>query len=110
MEDPQMVFMLVTALVSGVAVFLGASLLEWIFKKVASKYVASLGHVATTVVIVAVATAAYVYIMTRPSIVGPYEQWTFENIGGQVMGGVFVAGAKIWMGKRSGSSDGSDAT
>jgi hypothetical protein len=99
MEDPQMVFMLVTALVSGVAILLGASLLEWIFKKIAPQYVASLGHVATTVAIVAVTTAAYVYIMTRPSIVGPYEQWTFENIGGQVMGGVVVAAGKIWMGK-----------
>lgn len=92
-------FLLVTALVSGVAIFLGASLLEWIFRKVTPKYVASLSPVATTVAVVAVTTAAYVYVMTRPSIVGPYEQWTFENIGGQVIGGVLVAGAKIWMGR-----------
>ena len=94
-----MVLLLVTALVSGVAIFLAASLLEWIFKKVTPKYVASLGHVATTVVLVSVTTAAYVYVMTRPSIVGPYEQWTFENIGGQVIGGVLVAGIKIWIGR-----------
>jgi uncharacterized membrane protein YdcZ (DUF606 family) len=100
MEDPEMVFLLVTALVSGVAIFLGASLLEWIFKKVTPKYVASLSHVATTVAIVTVTTAAYVYVMTRPSIVGPYEQWTFSNIGGQVIGGVLVAGAKIWFGRK----------
>jgi uncharacterized membrane protein YdcZ (DUF606 family) len=100
MEDPEMVFLLVTALVSGVVIFLGASLLEWILKKVTPKYVASLSHVATTVAIVSVMTAAYVYVMTRPSIVGPYEQWTFENIGGQVIGGVLVAGIKIWTGRK----------
>ena len=94
-----MVLLLVTALVSGVAIFLAASLLEWIFKKVTPKYVASLSHVATTVAIVSVTTAGYMYIMTRPSIVGPYEQWTFENIGGQVIGGVLVAGIKIWIGR-----------
>jgi len=95
-----MVYMLVTALVAGVAIFLGASLLEWILRKVTPKYVASLSHVATTVAIVAVTTAAYVYVMTRPSIVGPYEQWTFANIGGQVLGGVLVAGAKIGIGRK----------
>jgi hypothetical protein len=47
------------------------------------------------------ATAAYVYVMTRPAIVGPYEQWTFENIGGQVIAGVVVAGSKIWMGRKT---------
>ena len=94
-----MVLLLVTALVSGVAIFLAASLLEWIFKKVTPKYVASLSHVATTVAIVSVTTAVYMYVMTRPSIVGPYEQWTFENIGGQVIGGVLVAGIKIWIGR-----------
>ena len=92
-----MAYMLVTALVAGVAIFLGASLLGWILKKVTPKYVASLGHVVTTVAVVAVTTAAYVYVMTRPSIVGPYEQWTFENIGGQVIGGVLAAGIKIWI-------------
>ena len=96
-----MVLMLVTALVSGVAIFLGASLLEWIFKKVAPKYIASLSHVATTVAVVSVATAALVYVATRPAIVGPYEQWTFENIGGQIIGGVLVAGAKLWMGSKA---------
>jgi len=96
-----MVYMLVTALVAGVAILLGASLLGWIFKKVTPKYAASLSHVATTVAIVSVTTAAYVYVMTRPSIVGPYEQWTFPNIGGQVLGGVLVAGAKIWLGRKA---------
>jgi hypothetical protein len=99
MEDLAMGFMLVTALVSGVAIFLGASLLEWVFKKVTPKYAASLGYVARTAAVVAIATAAYVYVMTRPSIVGPYEQWTFENIGGQVLGGVLVAAVKIWTGR-----------
>ncbi len=94
-----MVFLLVTAGVAVVAIFLGATLLEWIVKKVTPKYVASLGHVVTTVAIVSVTTAAYVYLMTRPSIVGPYEQWTFANIGGQVVGGVLVAGAKVWIGR-----------
>jgi hypothetical protein len=98
MEDPEMAFLLVTALVYGVAIFLVASLLEWIFKKVTPKYVASLSHVVTTVAVVSVTTAAVVYIMTRPAIVGPYEQWTFENIGGQVFGGVLAAGVKILMG------------
>ena len=94
-----MVFLLVTALVAGVAIFLGASLLGWIFGKVAPKSVASLGPVATPIVIVAVTTVVYVYVMTRPSIVGPYEQWTFENIGGQVLGGVLAAGVKILIGR-----------
>ena len=77
-----MVFLLVTALVSGVVIFLGASLLGLIVKKVAPQSVASLGSVAITVALVSVMTAAYVFVMTRPSIVGPYEQWTFANIGG----------------------------
>ena len=94
-----MVLLLVTALVSGAAIFLAASLLEWIFKKLTPKYVASPSHVATTVAIVSVTTAAGVYVMTRPGIVGPYEQWTFENIGGQVIGGVLVAGIKMWIGR-----------
>ena len=89
--------LLVTALVSGVVIFLGASLLGWIFKKVTPKYVASLGYVATTVALVVATTAAYMYVMTRPSIVGPYEQWTFENIGGQAIGGVLAAGSRIWI-------------
>ena len=88
--------LLFTVLVYSVAIFLGASLLEWIFKKIAPKYMASLGHVAT-VVIVSVTTAVYMYVMTRPSIIGPYEQWTFENIGGQVIAGVLAAGLKIWI-------------
>jgi len=92
-----MVFMLVTALVSAVAIFLGSSLLGWILKKVAPGAVANLGHVVTVGTVV-VTTAAWVYIATRPSIVGPYEQWTFENIGGQIIGGVLVVGIKTWMG------------
>ena len=91
-----MVLLLVTVLVYSVAIFLGASLLEWIFKKITPKYMASLGHVAT-VAIVSVTTAVYMYVMTRPSVIGPYEQWTFDNIGGQVIAGVLVAGSKVWI-------------
>ena len=93
-----MSFLLSTVLVSAVVIFLVASLLQWIFKKIAPK---SAGSVATIVAIVAVATGVYMYVMTRPSIVGPYEQWTLENIGGQVLAGVVVAGSKVWMGKRA---------
>ena len=93
-----MVFFLVTAFLSGVVILLGASLARWIFRKVAPDTVAS-RHVVTTVGLVSVTTAAYVYIMTRPSIVGPYEQWTFENIGGQVLGGVLAAGVMMWTGR-----------
>ena len=93
-------FLLVTVLVYAVAIWLGAWLLEWICKKVTPKYMASLGHGATTVAIVSVTTVVYMYVMTRPSIVGPYEQWTFENIGGQVIAGVLVAGFKIWIGRK----------
>lgn len=92
-------FLLVTAVLSGLAILLGASLLEWTLKKVSPGYVGSFNHVARTVAVVSVTTVAYVYIMTRPAIVGPYEQWTFENIGGQVLGGVLVAGLKVWMGR-----------
>ncbi len=88
---------LATILVYFVAIFWGATLLEWIFKKITPKYMASLGHVAT-VAIVSVTTAVYMYVMTRPSIIGPYEQWTFENIGGQAIAGVLVAGLMIWIG------------
>ncbi len=91
--------LLATVLVFAVAIGLGAWLLEWIFKKITPKYMASLSHVAT-VAIVSVTTAVYMYVMTRPSIIGPYEQWTFENIGGQVIAGVLVAGAKIWIGRK----------
>ena len=91
--------LLPTVLVYAVAIWLGASLLEWIFKKITPKYMASLGHVAT-VAIVSVTTAVFMYVMTRPSIIGPYEQWTFENIGGQVIAGVLVAGSKIWIGRK----------
>ena len=92
--------LLSTVLIFSVAIFLGASLLEWIFKKITPKYMASLSHVATTVAIVSVTTVVYMYVMTRPSIVGPYEQWTFENIGGQLIAGVLVAGSKIWIGRK----------
>jgi len=92
--------LLSTVLVYTVAIWLGAWLLEWIFKKITPKYMASLGHGATTVAIVSVTTVVYMYVMTRPSIVGPYEQWTFENIGGQVIAGVLVAGSKIWIGRK----------
>ena len=73
-----MVLLLFTVLVFSLAIFLGASLLQWIFKKITPKYMASLSHVAT-VAIVSVTTAFYMYVMTRPAIIGPYEQWTFEN-------------------------------
>ena len=91
--------LLATVLVFGIAIFWGASLLEWIVKKIASKYMASLSHVATTAASVSVTTAVFMYVATRPSIVGPYEQWTFENIGGQVIAGVLAAGLKIWIGR-----------
>ena len=94
-----MVFLLVTALLSAAIIFLLATLLEWILKKVAPSAAAGLGRVGTGVVMVVIVTAAYVYVMTRPAVVGPYEQWTFENIGGQIIGGVLVAGIKVWRGK-----------
>ena len=100
MEDPEMGLLLATVLIFAVAIFWGALLLEWIFKKIAPKYMASLSHVATSVATVSVTTAVYMYIATRPSIVGPYEQWTFENIGGQVIAGVLVAGSKILIGRK----------
>lgn len=96
-----MVFFLVTMLISAVVIYLGASLLEWIARKVASKPMESLGPVWTAATTVAATTAIYLYIMTRPAIVGPYEQWTFENIGGQAIAGVLVAGIKIWMGRKA---------
>lgn len=98
-----MVFLLVTALVAAVVISLVASVLRWIVKKVAPERVASLGHATTTASVVAVTTALYVFVMTRPAIVGPYEQWTFENIGGQVFGGVLAAGVMIWLGTTSDS-------
>lgn len=92
-----MVFFLMTTLLSAVVIFLAASLLEWILRKVAP----GLGPVPTTVAAVVLATAAYLYVMTRPAVVGPYEQFTFENIGGQVIGGVLVAGLKLWTGRKT---------
>ena len=100
MEDTEMGLLLSTVLVFTVAIWLGASLLEWIFKKITPKYMASLSHVATTVATVSATTGLFMYVATRPSIVGPYEQWTFENIGGQVIAGVLVAGSKIWIGRK----------
>ena len=94
-----MALFLATVLVYFVAIFWGATLLEWIFKKITPKYMASLSHVAT-VASVSVTTAAFMYVMTRPAIIGPYEQWTFDNIGGQVIAGVLVAGLKIWIAKK----------
>lgn len=91
-------FLLVTTLISAVVIFIGSSLLEWVLRKAAPAPLASLGHIVTTVAVVSVTTAAYVFVMTRPAIVGPYEQWTFENIGGQIIGGVLVLGFKIWTG------------
>ena len=96
MEDAEMGLLIVTVLVFSLAIFLGASLLEWIFKKITPNYMASLGHVAT-VAIVLVTTLGYMYVFTRPWFIGPYEQWTFANIGGQVIAGVLVAGSKVWI-------------
>lgn len=93
-----MVFLLVTALVAAVGIFLVASVLGWIVGKVAPGPVANFGHVATTVAVVAVTTALCVFVMTRPAVVGPYEQWTFQNIGGQVLGGVLAGVVKVWLG------------
>ena len=98
-----------TVLVYSVAIFLGASLLEWIFKKITPKYMASLGHVATTVTTVSATTVVFMYVATRPSIVGPYEQWTFENIGGQIIAGALVAGAKILIGRKAESQHSNDS-
>ena len=95
-----MVFFLITMLVSAAIIYFGSSLLEWILEKVAAAVVRSLGPVGTVVVTVGLMTAIYLFVMTRPAIVGPYEQWTFENIGGQLIAGVLVAGLKIWMRKR----------
>ena len=92
-----MVFLLVTTLLSAVVIFIAASLLEWLFRKVAP----GLGPVPTTVAAVVLATAAYLYVMTRPAVVGPYEQFTFENIGGQLIGAVLAAGLKLWTGRRT---------
>lgn len=96
-----MVFFLITMLISAVIIYLGASLLEWILQKIASGPVESLGQVWTGVAAVAFTTAIYLYVMTRPAVVGPYEQWTFENIGGQAIAGVLVAGIKIWTGRKA---------
>ena len=98
MEDPEMGLLIATVLVFAVGIFWGAMLLEWIFKKITPKTTASLGRVLTTVASVSVTTGVFMYVATRPMIVGPYEQWTFENIGGQVIAGVLVAGLKIWIG------------
>lgn len=96
MEDRDVVFLMVTTLVYAVAIWLGTWVLESIFRKLVPEYMASSGHAKTTVPLVAVTTGVLMYVMTRPSIVGPYEQWTFENIGGQLIAGVLVAGLKIW--------------
>ena len=96
MEDRDVVFLMVTTLVYAVAIWLGTWVLESIFRKLVPAYMASSGHAKTTVPLVAVTTGVLMYVMTRPSIVGPYEQWTFENIGGQLIAGVLVAGLKIW--------------
>ena len=96
-----MVFFLVTVLVSGAIIYFLASALEWILSKVAPGLLVSLGPVGTAVLTVAVVTALYLFVMTRPAVVGPYEQWTFENIGGQVIGGVLVAGIKVWQARKA---------
>lgn len=94
-------FLLSTVLVSVVVILFGTWLLEWILGWIAPAFVVKLGPVVTTIVVVSIATAAYMFVMTRPAIVGPYEQWTFENIGGQLIAGVLVAGAKLFMGRKT---------
>jgi len=96
MEDRDVVFLMVTTLVYAVAIWLGTWVLESISRKLVPAYMASSGHAKTTVPLVAITTGVLMYVMTRPSVVGPYEQWTFENIGGQLIAGVLVAGLKIW--------------
>lgn len=91
-------FLIVTAGLSGLAILVLSTILEWIGKKVAADQLAGLNRAASTVAFVAVATAVYMFIMTRPGVVGPYEQFTLENIGGQLLGGVLAAGLKLWMG------------
>ena len=88
--------LIATVLVFSLAIFVGASLLEWILKKITPKYMANRGNVAT-VAIGLVTTLGYMYVFTRPWFIGPYEQWTFANIGGQVIAGVLVAGSKVWI-------------
>lgn len=88
-------FLVSTVLVSAVIIFLVASVLQWIVGKIRPK---AAGSVGATVALVAVATLLYMYVMTRPAIVGPYEQFTLENIGGQALAGVLVAGSKAWFG------------
>ena len=102
MEDRDVVFLMVTTLVYAVAIWLGTWVLESISRKLVPAYMASSGHAKTTVPLVAITTGVLMYVMTRPSVVGPYEQWTFENIGGQLIAGVLVAGLKIWSTKEEG--------
>ncbi len=89
-------FFVVTAVVSGVVILVVASLLEWILKKVSPATVESLGLTKTIGILVAIATLIYVFVMTRPGFVGPYEQWTVANIGGQLLGGGLAAGLRLW--------------
>ena len=96
-----MAFFLVTVLISAGIIWVVSSLLEWILKKIAPGVVVSLGPVGTALATVAATTAIYLFIMTRPAVVGPYEQWTFENIGGQLIAGVLVAAVKAWMGRKA---------
>ena len=107
MEDRDVVFLIVTTLVYAVAIWLGTWLLESVFRKLVPEYMASSGPMKTTVRIVAITTGVLMYVMTRPSVVGPYEQWTFENIGGQLIAGVLVAGLKI-RGTKQEEDSGSD--
>ena len=107
MEDRDVVFLIVTTLVYAVAIWLGTWLLESVFRKLVPEYMASSGHMKTTVPIVAITTGVLMYVMTRPSVVGPYEQWTFENIGGQLIAGVLVAVLKI-RGTKQEEDSGSD--
>ncbi len=98
-----MVFLLVTALVSAVVIFLGALVLDWLFKKVASDFAAGLSLVARIAAVVVVMTGIYIFVMTRPGLIGPYEQWTFSNIGGQILGGALAAGLIIGIEKKTSS-------
>lgn len=95
MEDRDVAFFIVTALVYAVVIWLGTWLLEAIFKKLVPAYMASSGHAKTTVPIVAATTGALMYLTIGSGFFGPYQQVTLENVGGQLIAGVLVAGLKI---------------
>ena len=62
MEDRDVVFLIVTTLVYAVAIWLGTWLLESVFRKLVPEYMASSGHMKTTVPIVAITTGVLMYV------------------------------------------------